>query len=272
MTSFVPALSLFAIPLLLSGVAQKHKGLITGLFIALYLLSRVHPLLSLVPLSCAAYLFMVTKHRIPKGKVRRKFRNPALPLFMVFLLTMGIFCAFGESVVGYGQTLRLPPRILSAGNSAVALACLIGPVAIGNRCDKKGLFCRCSPDHAQRHLRLADGGRSDGAYVFYLEHVQHLFLHFRVLRSHALACVCFFRRTGFPSYLSGACPASCSAVANVSARRAQKLERLLSVRGISGQSAMPLCFFGDFSLSFLEKTSVPDHRKRLTMNSASRRK
>lgn len=140
MTSFVPALSLFAIPLLLSGVAQKHKGLITGLFIALYLLSRVHPLLSLVPLSCAAYLFMVTKHRIPKGKVRRKFRNPALPLFMVFLLTMGIFCAFGESVVGYGQTLRLPPRILSAGNSAVALACLIGPVAIGNRCDKKGPF------------------------------------------------------------------------------------------------------------------------------------
>lgn len=140
MTSFTQLLMLLAIPIFLSGMPVNRKGLITGLFVSLYFLGRFNPLLSLVPFGCAIYLFLLTKRSLISRKPPIRFKNPALPMFMVFLLTMGIFCAFGESITGYGQILNLPAAILDSGKSAVNLACLAGPVVFGSWCDKKGPF------------------------------------------------------------------------------------------------------------------------------------
>ena len=122
MTSFTQLLMLLAIPIFLSGMPVNRKGLITGLFVSLYFLGRFNPLLSLVPFGCAIYLFLLTKRSLISRKPPTRFKNPALPMFMVFLLTMGIFCAFGESITGYGQILNLPAAILDSGKSAVNLA------------------------------------------------------------------------------------------------------------------------------------------------------
>lgn len=144
MTVYALTLSALAIPFFLAGIKTHRKGLIPGLFLSLFFWSRISPPLGLVALGSAAYLFWSVK---PFARTSRKktapsvwLANPALPIFLVFLLTAGLFCILGSCITDYGRILCLPSPVLSSGATLSFGAWLTAPIFFGSLCDRKGPF------------------------------------------------------------------------------------------------------------------------------------
>lgn len=141
MTDTVTILALLLIPLLISVVKTDQRGMLTGFFISLYFFSSLHPVLSLVPLAAAVTVFLQRRpaaEQLSKCVVIKK--SPAIPFFMVFLVTMLIFCALSDTVFQYGAYLQADQNVLHRSKQLCGLAVLIGPLFFGRLCDRKGPF------------------------------------------------------------------------------------------------------------------------------------
>ena len=139
MLDFVLVLALLFIPFLIHHIDTQRKGLITGLFLSLFFWGKISPVLPLVPFSCALFLFRQKRPALPQ-KARFRPMNPALPMFLFFLLSMVVFCALSLSFYSYGSYVGIDTHTLRLGEQWGNLALLIGPVWIGNRCDRRGPF------------------------------------------------------------------------------------------------------------------------------------
>lgn len=140
MLSFFLTFALLAIPILIHRIDTRRKGLVTGMFLSLFFWGNLTPALSLVPLGAALFLFWENRPNLSAVRQVPFVKNPALPMFVVFLLSMTIFCAFGTAFSDYGSYIGVSPEYLSIGEQLKAAACLIGPLLTGSRCDRKGPF------------------------------------------------------------------------------------------------------------------------------------
>lgn len=140
MFDYLLILALLLLPVLISKMKTSRKGLVIGLFVSLFFWGRLNPLLSFIPAGAAIVIFLSDRpKRIPKED-RIHIKRPSLPMFVVFLTSMTIFTAFGDSFINYGQYLNLSRDTLFASEQWDNLACLLGPLLLGNWCDRKGPF------------------------------------------------------------------------------------------------------------------------------------
>ncbi len=140
MTDIAAISALLLIPLLTSVVKTDQRGLLTGLFLSLYFLSALHPVLALVPLAAAVTLFCL--HRPSAGRLADCviIKSPALPFFAVFLITMLVFCALSDAIFQYGSFFRSDQNVLRRAKQLSALAVVAGPLVFGRLCDRGGPF------------------------------------------------------------------------------------------------------------------------------------
>lgn len=130
--------ALLLIPLLTSVIETDQRGLLTGLFISLYFLSALHPVLSLVPLAAAVTVFFLRRPSAVQLSDCVIIKSPAIPFFMVFFVTMLIFCALSGSIFQYGAYLRADAAVLQRSKQLAGLAVLAGPLVFGRLCDRRG--------------------------------------------------------------------------------------------------------------------------------------
>lgn len=131
---------LIAVPILLSSVKAYRKGLITGLFVSLIFLGSGELLLLLVPLAAAVCMFYTAKKSEGEDSGGLYVKNPAASMLTVFLLSMIIFCAGSDAFFHYGQYLRLADDVLLLTGQVAPIGAFIGPILVGNWCDRKGPF------------------------------------------------------------------------------------------------------------------------------------
>jgi len=132
---------LLAVPVFLIPVKSYRKGLITGLFISFIFLTAEEPVLLSVPLSAVLFMFFTYSRAGVRGEKPAFYvKKPGAALLTIFLLTMVIFCAFGDAFYHYGQYIRVSEEVLRFTGQAAPAAVFAGPVLIGNRYDRKGPF------------------------------------------------------------------------------------------------------------------------------------
>ena len=140
MTDTVSVLALLLIPLLTSVVKTDQRGLLTGLFLSLYFLSALHPALSLVPLAAAVTVFLQRRPEPDQLSKCIVVKSRATPFFMVFFVTMLIFCALSSHVFQYGAYLQADQTTLLRAKQLSGLSVWIGPLFFGRLCDRRGPF------------------------------------------------------------------------------------------------------------------------------------
>ena len=141
MTDYPLLIALFSVPFLLGRLRTFRKGLVTSLFILLLFLGSGSLLTLIVPISCAVFLFFLERKRAVPAREQSAFvKNPFSFMMTIFLISMAIFCAFGDAFYHYGMFLSLDEKILALGKQCASFGLLLGPLVLGNRCDRKGPF------------------------------------------------------------------------------------------------------------------------------------
>lgn len=168
MSNALLILTLLTVPVLLYPLQTYRKGLVNGLFIALTFFCSAVPLLTLVPLGVSVCLFLTAKKKNREAAPAFYVKSAAVPKLTVFLLSMAIFCGFGDIFYSYGLYLSLPPEILKAGIKLTLPALALGPVLAGIWCDRKGAFSACIALGLFTELSIlltGGGGQSQALYL-----------------------------------------------------------------------------------------------------------
>ena len=140
MLNFFLTFALLSIPMLVHHIDARRKDLVIGLFLSLFFLGSAEPILCIVPFAAALFLFLNNLPRLAAVRSSLLVKNPAMPMFVVFLLSMTIFCALGVSFFNYGSFIGIDGEVIVLGEHWGNLALVLGPIWTGNRCDKKGPF------------------------------------------------------------------------------------------------------------------------------------
>lgn len=140
MADYFFTLGLLAAPILICRTRTCRPGLVTGLFISLFFWAKAVPLLLLIPLSAAFYLCFAAGKQPPGEKNQPYVLNPSLPMLILFMTAMIVFCAFGDAFYRYGDYLMLDQGALTLSRQLSFIALLLGPLIVGNWCDRKGSF------------------------------------------------------------------------------------------------------------------------------------
>lgn len=146
MTDYLFTLGLLSVPLLICRIRTGRRGLVTGLFLSLCYFGKADILLLAVPLSAAAFLYFNEKKE--SGPEIEKFSekgqiyvlNPSVSMLALFAAAMIIFCAFSDAFYHYGAYLMINEKVLLISRQLSFSACLLGPLAAGSWCDRKGPF------------------------------------------------------------------------------------------------------------------------------------
>ena len=174
MTDYLFTLGLLAVPLFICRLRTGRRGLVTGLFLSLCFWGQADILLFAVPFSAAALLCLKEKKEngTENDRLSEKKQlyvlNPSVSMLALFAAAMIIFCAFGDAFYHYGAYLMLNEKVLTVSRQLSFSACLLGPLAAGSWCDRKGPFSAAIALTLAAEFSVLLASAGDASLLFYV--------------------------------------------------------------------------------------------------------